>query len=73
MLHIGLGEQADLLMIAPASANTLAKLAHGIADNLLTRHRAGGALPAAGRPGDGRRHVRAPGHPGQPGILRSAV
>jgi phosphopantothenoylcysteine decarboxylase/phosphopantothenate--cysteine ligase len=34
--HIGLARQADLLIIAPASANTLAKLAHGIADNLLT-------------------------------------
>lgn len=33
--HIGLGKGADLLCIAPASANTLAKLAHGIADNLL--------------------------------------
>jgi phosphopantothenoylcysteine decarboxylase / phosphopantothenate---cysteine ligase len=34
--HIGLGKSADLLVIAPASANTLAKLAHGLADNLLT-------------------------------------
>lgn len=34
--HIGLAHQADLMMIAPASANTLAKLAHGLADNLLT-------------------------------------
>ena len=34
--HIGLGHGADLLVIAPASANTLAKLAHGLADNLLT-------------------------------------
>jgi len=34
--HIGLGKSADLLVIAPASANTLAKLAHGIADNLLS-------------------------------------
>jgi phosphopantothenoylcysteine decarboxylase/phosphopantothenate--cysteine ligase len=34
--HIGLGKNADLLVIAPASANTLAKLANGIADNLLT-------------------------------------
>ncbi len=34
--HIALGRKADLLVIAPASANTLAKLAHGIADNLLT-------------------------------------
>ena len=28
--HVGLGETADLLLIAPASANTLAKLAHGL-------------------------------------------
>jgi phosphopantothenoylcysteine decarboxylase/phosphopantothenate--cysteine ligase len=34
--HIGLGRRADLLVIAPASANTLAKLAHGVADNLLS-------------------------------------
>jgi phosphopantothenoylcysteine decarboxylase/phosphopantothenate--cysteine ligase len=35
-LHIELGEWADLLVIAPTTANTLAKLAYGIADNLLT-------------------------------------
>ena len=29
--------QADLLVIAPLSANTLAKLAHGLADNMLTQ------------------------------------
>ena len=34
--HIGLAEEADLLMIAPATANTLAKLAHGFADDLLS-------------------------------------
>jgi phosphopantothenoylcysteine decarboxylase/phosphopantothenate--cysteine ligase len=34
--HIGLGHGADLLVIAPASANTIARLAHGIADNLLS-------------------------------------
>jgi phosphopantothenoylcysteine decarboxylase/phosphopantothenate--cysteine ligase len=34
--HVGLGEGADLLMIAPATAHTLAKLAHGLADDLLT-------------------------------------
>ena len=36
VLHIGLGKDADLIAIAPATANTLAKLAHGQADNLLT-------------------------------------
>jgi phosphopantothenoylcysteine decarboxylase/phosphopantothenate--cysteine ligase len=34
--HVGLGETADLFVIAPATAHTLAKLAHGLADNLLT-------------------------------------
>jgi phosphopantothenoylcysteine decarboxylase/phosphopantothenate--cysteine ligase len=34
--HLALVENADLYVIAPASANTIAKLAHGLADNLLT-------------------------------------
>lgn len=34
--HVGLAHAADLLVIAPATANTLAKLATGQADNLLT-------------------------------------
>lgn len=36
VIHVGLGEGADLLVIAPCTANTLAKLAAGQADNLLT-------------------------------------
>jgi phosphopantothenoylcysteine synthetase/decarboxylase len=34
--HIKLADEADLLLIAPATANTIAKLAHGIADDALT-------------------------------------
>src|SRR3712207_6077627 len=34
--HLELVHNADAYVIAPASANTLAKLAHGLADNLLT-------------------------------------
>lgn len=34
--HLALVERADAFLVAPASANTLAKLAHGLADNLLT-------------------------------------
>ena len=34
--HLALVEHADAFLIAPASANTIAKLAHGIADNLLS-------------------------------------
>lgn len=33
--HISLGEWADHYIIAPATANTIAKMAHGVADNLL--------------------------------------
>ena len=36
VLHVGLGHTADLLIIAPCTANTLARLAHGSADSLLT-------------------------------------
>jgi phosphopantothenoylcysteine decarboxylase/phosphopantothenate--cysteine ligase len=36
MAHISLAERADLVIVAPATASTMAKLAHGIADNLLT-------------------------------------
>lgn len=34
--HVQIGLDADLLLIAPASANTLAKIANGLCDNLLT-------------------------------------
>ncbi|MCI5823600.1 MAG: bifunctional phosphopantothenoylcysteine decarboxylase/phosphopantothenate--cysteine ligase CoaBC [Candidatus Gastranaerophilales bacterium] len=34
--HISLAKKADILLIAPLSANTLGKIANGIADNLLT-------------------------------------
>jgi phosphopantothenoylcysteine decarboxylase / phosphopantothenate---cysteine ligase len=36
MAHISLGRDADLILIAPATANIIAKLACGIADDLLT-------------------------------------
>jgi len=36
VLHVGLGHLADLLIIAPCTANTIAKLAHGQSDSLLT-------------------------------------
>ena len=35
VLHVGLGHTVDLLIIAPCTANTMAKLAHGQADSLL--------------------------------------
>ena len=34
--HVALAEEADVVVVAPATANTLAKMRFGIADNLLT-------------------------------------
>jgi phosphopantothenoylcysteine decarboxylase/phosphopantothenate--cysteine ligase len=36
VLHVGLGKSANLFVIAPCTADTIAKIAHGLADNLLT-------------------------------------
>ena len=36
VLHVGLAQQAQLLVVAPATADTIARLAHGRADNLLS-------------------------------------
>jgi phosphopantothenoylcysteine decarboxylase/phosphopantothenate--cysteine ligase len=36
MAHIGLANEADAVLVAPASANVIARLAHGLADGLLT-------------------------------------
>ncbi len=45
MAHINLTRQADVFLIAPATANTLAKIAQGIADNLLTNLAAARTCP----------------------------
>lgn len=34
--HVSIAKQADVVLIAPASANVMAKLAHGLADDMLT-------------------------------------
>ncbi len=34
--HVSLADRADVIVVAPASANTIAKIAHGICDNILT-------------------------------------
>ena len=34
--HVAIADQADLVMVAPATANVIAKLAHGLADDMLT-------------------------------------
>ncbi len=34
--HVSLGQAADVMLVAPATANVIAKMAHGIADDMLT-------------------------------------
>ena len=48
--HLALVERAEAFLIAPATANTLAKLAHGQADNLLTAAALAAACPVAVAP-----------------------
>jgi phosphopantothenoylcysteine decarboxylase/phosphopantothenate--cysteine ligase len=48
--HLALVERAELYLIAPATANTLAKLAHGQADNLLSAAALAAACPVAVAP-----------------------
>lgn len=50
MAHINLTRQADVFLIAPATANTIAKIANGIADNLLSNLAAARNCPLAVAP-----------------------
>lgn len=50
MAHINATRAADVMLVAPASANTLAKIAHGIADNLITEMAAARRCPLAVAP-----------------------
>ena len=50
MAHIHLSREADVSLITPASANTLAKIAHGMADNLLSTLAAARNCPLAVAP-----------------------
>jgi phosphopantothenoylcysteine decarboxylase/phosphopantothenate--cysteine ligase len=48
--HLALVERAEVFLIAPANANTLAKLAHGLADNLLSTAVLAASCPLAVAP-----------------------
>jgi phosphopantothenoylcysteine decarboxylase/phosphopantothenate--cysteine ligase len=58
--HLALVGRADLYLIAPASANTLAKLAHGHADNLVTSAALAAACPVLVAPAMNDRMYRHP-------------
>ncbi len=48
--HISLTERADLLLVAPATADVIAKIAHGLCDDLLTTMVAAAACPVVFAP-----------------------
>jgi phosphopantothenoylcysteine decarboxylase/phosphopantothenate--cysteine ligase len=48
--HIALTERADLMLVAPATANTIAKIAHGLCDDLLTLLVSAAACPVVFAP-----------------------
>ena len=50
--HIAIASSIDLLLIAPATANTLGKFAHGIADDFLTSMYLATTAPVLRRAGD---------------------
>ena len=65
MGHIELARWADRILIAPASADIIARLAHGLAGDLLTTICLASDAPLALAPAMNRRDVGASGDPGQ--------
>ena len=60
--HVELGLWADAFIIAPATANTLAKMANGLCDNLLMASYLSAKCPVYFAPGDGSGYVEARGY-----------
>lgn len=60
MAHINLSREADLILIAPATANVMAKLAHGLADDLLSTLCIASTLPLLLAPAMNREMWQAP-------------
>ncbi len=69
--HLALVERADVYLIAPATANTLAKLAHGHADNLVSTAALAAACPVAVAPAMNNRMYLNPATQANLDLLRS--
>ena len=63
VLHVRLAREADVAVVVPATANVLAKLAHGLADDLLSATLAGGDVSVGDRARDALGDVGAPRDP----------
>lgn len=64
--HISLAQEPDLVVVAPATANIIAKMANGIADDLISHHAACDAATHRDRTRYEQRHVEGAGDAGQP-------
>ena len=62
--HISLANAADLMLIAPATANVIAKLAHGQADDMLTTVTLAATCPKLVAPAMNTHMLENPHHPG---------
>ena len=71
--HIAIASSIDLLLVAPATANTLGKFAHGIADDFLVSLYLATTAPVVLAPAMNTQHVRAPGGGRQPASSSSAA
>ena len=64
--HLGLARAADLFVVAPATADLIARLRAGHGRRRGHHHRPGGDLPGPARPGDEHAHVEERGRAGEP-------
>ena len=65
--HIAVAQENEMLVIAPATADLMAKFAHGLADDFLTTLYLAFTGSGGARARDEHQHVAASGHPGQSG------
>ena len=63
--HISLSEKADIILIAPATANVIAKIAGGLADDMLTTTTLATRAPVVIAPGYAFEHVGKSDHSGK--------
>ena len=63
--HIVVADTADAIVVAPATAHWLGAMASGLSGDVVTATVLATQRARRRRPGDGRRHVDAPGHPGE--------
>ena len=70
--HVALGQEVDAIVVAPATANFIGKVAGGHRGRFAHHHHAGGHPAGAALPGHERRDVGQPGGAGESGPAQGA-